>query len=245
MVISIVPTGDENEDYKRTDEVEELLIAQEQSHISFGKGYNVSIGGSTSPKTKEWKQRMSVYMKKRWENYPEEKKKEIIERLISLDSTEYSFSEENKANLMKYRKELWAKEEHRKRMADKMRKRISCPAEIEKKRQLFIGENNPRHHSKGPAVSPMKGKRHTEESKEKNRQAHLGKRYSPATEFKPGQNSRVFTIEDEAKICQDYLGMSSRQLAIKYKCTRSTLMKIIHKNCIPVHNNNFKHNRLW
>jgi group I intron endonuclease len=39
--------------------IETLLIDQYQSHISMNKGYNVSLGGNTSPKSEDWKQKVS------------------------------------------------------------------------------------------------------------------------------------------------------------------------------------------
>lgn len=41
------------------DKLEDQLIEEHQTHISTGKGYNVSLGGSTSPKSDEWKQKMT------------------------------------------------------------------------------------------------------------------------------------------------------------------------------------------
>ena len=40
-------------------EVETLLVKQYESHISTGKGYNVSNGGMNAPKSDEWKQKVS------------------------------------------------------------------------------------------------------------------------------------------------------------------------------------------
>jgi len=47
------------------------------------------------------------------------------------------------------------------------------------------------------------GKSHTKEANEKNRQAHLGKHYSPKTEFKKGQK---FSKEIKEKIRQGLIG---------------------------------------
>jgi len=58
VICSILPVTDETEYCKIADEFEEHFITEYQSHISFGKGYNVSNGGSTSPKSEEWKQAM-------------------------------------------------------------------------------------------------------------------------------------------------------------------------------------------
>lgn len=40
-------------------ELETLLVQQYESHISTGKGYNVSNGGNNAPKTEEWKEKIS------------------------------------------------------------------------------------------------------------------------------------------------------------------------------------------
>jgi group I intron endonuclease len=243
VIVSVLPTGDENEDYKRADDAEELLIEQEQSHVNLGKGYNVSRGGSTSPKTEEWKQYMSERMTKRWENYSEEFKQETIERLIRIAPNEHSFSEENKTNLRRYVKEMWADENHRQKMSalmkERMKERMNDPAEKEKRRIAFSGENNPRHRSKGPVTSPMKGKHHSEEAKQNLSEIFKGRRRSPATEFKPGHGKVIFTPEQEKAICDDYQTMSGRQLSIKYKTTRKILMAVVKKHNIPLHDNSF------
>lgn len=45
-------------DQQAANESEELIIDQEQSHISNMKGYNVSLGGSVAPKSEDFKQAM-------------------------------------------------------------------------------------------------------------------------------------------------------------------------------------------
>jgi group I intron endonuclease len=57
VIASVIPVSNEVEYCKIADEIEEQFIQQYQSHISLGKGYNVSKGGSTSPKTEEWKKK--------------------------------------------------------------------------------------------------------------------------------------------------------------------------------------------
>lgn len=52
IIASVIPILDENEYCKVTDELERYFI---QEYKSFGQGYNVSPGGDTTPKTKEWK----------------------------------------------------------------------------------------------------------------------------------------------------------------------------------------------
>lgn len=39
--------------------LETLIVEQNKSHISLGKGYNVSLGGNNAPKTEAWKQMIS------------------------------------------------------------------------------------------------------------------------------------------------------------------------------------------
>lgn len=46
-------------DQNSANEAEEICIKQENSHISNGKGYNVSNGGSVAPKTEEFKRKVS------------------------------------------------------------------------------------------------------------------------------------------------------------------------------------------
>lgn len=57
-------------DQDAANDCEELIIIQEQSHITLDKGYNVSNGGSTAPKTEAWRQKM----KDHWAD-PEYRKK--------------------------------------------------------------------------------------------------------------------------------------------------------------------------
>lgn len=45
--------------WKDANETETLLVSQYESHISTGKGYNVSAGGCNAPKSDEWKQKVS------------------------------------------------------------------------------------------------------------------------------------------------------------------------------------------
>lgn len=59
VISSIIPIKNEIEYCKIADELEEQFIKEYQSHISLRKGYNVSRGGMTSPKSEEWKQYMS------------------------------------------------------------------------------------------------------------------------------------------------------------------------------------------
>lgn len=40
-------------------ELETLLVSQYDSHISAGKGYNATLGGMNSPKTDQWKKKIS------------------------------------------------------------------------------------------------------------------------------------------------------------------------------------------
>lgn len=42
---------------------EEICIKQYDCLVSSGKGYNLSLGGETAPKSKEWKKKMSDIMK--------------------------------------------------------------------------------------------------------------------------------------------------------------------------------------
>ncbi len=54
----------------------------------------------------------------------------------------------------------------------------------ETRTQMGLSRMGHTHGFKKGAVSPFKGKRHTEEALEKNRRAHLGKKHSPETRAK-------------------------------------------------------------
>jgi len=58
-------------------EIETLLVQQYESHISTGKGYNVSNGGYNAPKTEEWKQSV----RKTWDNHSQEEKEAISKKM--------------------------------------------------------------------------------------------------------------------------------------------------------------------
>jgi group I intron endonuclease len=40
-------------------QLETSLVSQYESHVSTGKGYNMTLGGMNAPKTEEWKQKVS------------------------------------------------------------------------------------------------------------------------------------------------------------------------------------------
>jgi predicted GIY-YIG superfamily endonuclease len=58
--------------------LETELVKQYESHISTGKGYNVSNGGSNAPKTEEWK----AAIRKTWATHTKEEQ-EIISKKMS------------------------------------------------------------------------------------------------------------------------------------------------------------------
>jgi group I intron endonuclease len=67
-------------------EMETLLVQLWESHISTGKGYNVTLGGQNAPKTEEWKAQMSKIFKGR--PMSEEQKAKISATLKGRPLTE-------------------------------------------------------------------------------------------------------------------------------------------------------------
>ena len=57
--------------WEDANETETLLVAQYDSFISNGKGYNATHGGMNAPKSKEWCNLMSEINKRRFEEDPE------------------------------------------------------------------------------------------------------------------------------------------------------------------------------
>jgi len=114
-------------------EAELTCIQQESSHISTGRGYNVTLGGDSAPKTEQWKEKMRAYWSKpEWkdnqiklitrakENATTEEKELIKKKLSEIlrgrhlsPSTEFknghqvSLETKEKISLKKKNKEPW------------------------------------------------------------------------------------------------------------------------------------------
>jgi group I intron endonuclease len=212
-------------------ETETLLVQAWESHISTGKGYNVTLGGINAPKTEEWRAMMSHKMTERWDNYSEEEKQERIGMLLSNPNIEWMYSEANKQQLQEQSTIRWSDAEQHRSMSAIMTERMAQPEEKEKRSQAWMGENNPRY---GATTSGMAGKQHTKEAKEKNRQAHVGKRVSPATEFKPGHGLRIFSVEEQEQICRMYQTVGTRAIAAAFGTSREIVKRVLKENNIEM-----------
>lgn len=84
-----------------------------------------------------------------------------------------------------------------------------------------LGEKNPNY---GKHISPMVGKHHTEETKEKIRQAKIGKHHTLEAKAKmsEGRKGRIFTPETKAKISQSKI-LAYQNPEYKDRHTKATL----------------------
>lgn len=87
IMTSILPVNDEQEYCKIADELESNFIKEYQSHISLGKGYNVSGGGSTSPKAENFKQIMRNWHTSLSDEEKEKRSKMHSEAILKLIAT--------------------------------------------------------------------------------------------------------------------------------------------------------------
>jgi len=190
VICSILPVTDETEYCKIADEFEEQFITEYQSHISFGKGYNVSAGGSTSPKTEEWKEsvKQAKLLNGTWSRVGEDnplfgipRPKEVIEKIRETKITNNTLSitgEDNplfgiprssetieKIKDAKAANPFTPTEEHIEKLQDGLKK--------------YLDETG--------KTSVAQGFKHSDETKAIWSQQRKGKHFSPDTEFKPGQ----------------------------------------------------------
>lgn len=155
-------------DQDAANEAEEICIIQDESHISKGKGYNVSLGGSVAPKTQEWKDKV----RETWENHTLEEKEAINKRK----------SESAKQRIIDYPGTNPASYGGSKDMTEETKKKISLanigrvspnkgkPMSEETKQKLSLANAG--------KVSPNKGKPVSEEQKQKLSISHIGYKHS-------------------------------------------------------------------
>ena len=174
VVCSVIPVADEKEYCKLADEAEDYFISFYNSMISNGKGYNVSRGGPTSPKTEAWKETMRNYWKDPDWSGP---LLEIMRKSGNMFQPGYKPS----------------------------------PKAIEATIARLKRDG-----------SPMKGHRHSKESNEKNRIAHLGR--SPANKIQFTEQ-QIIEIKSSNK--------SSRQLAKDYNVSKTTILQV-RRQCLEL-----------
>jgi len=218
-------------DQNASNEAETIIVSQENSLIP--NGYNSTNCGSNAPKTEEWIKNMTGNKNPWYKYFTPEQEQEII-KFYTINQ----LNQDEIGQLMNCGRAVILrvlKENNIPRIKLK-------PRSLEKMSKTKTGKPLSEEHKvklKG-RISWMKNKTHSEESKEKNRRAHLGKHHSVATEFAPGHGRRFFSEQEEKEICLSYQTMTSRELSKYYKCSRSILIKIIKKHNITLHNKYFK-----
>lgn len=201
VIASILPVENGNEYCKIADECEEYFIQEYQSHILLGKGYNVSKGGSTSPKTDAWKAKMSEKVSALWSNgvYNE------VDCGMRGGKT-HSEEAKEKIGLAKKGKPSPRKGTGKPKVVKVKQPRVYQPMSEEAKEKNRIAHLG-KHHSRETEFTsekvmgdknPFYGKTHSEEAKDKNRLAHLGK--------SPGNKTQLSEEQIEA-IKQDTRGL--------------------------------------
>lgn len=136
-------------------------------------GYNISLGGSVNPHTKEIKKLLSQKAKERWKN-PSKKMLDGIERFKNSKKNPHKWTEEEKQiQSEKSKKRFSNKENHPcfgKPKSEKTKEKIS---------------NTKKEKFKNGILKPsMLGKKHSEEAKKKMSKIHKGK--------KIGKNNPMF-----------------------------------------------------
>lgn len=166
--------------------IEEYVIKQYESHISTGKGYNVSFGGNNAPKSEEWKEKMrqwhaSMSLEDKEIRYNNLTNSYLQWRNDNPDITQ-ELDSQNTKRLNEYIKEFGSPN------AGNVYSEERCKQMSETTKQWY--ENN---------IHPFLGKHHSEESNEKNRQSHIGL---------PGPNlGKTFTEEHCKKLSVAKLGV--------------------------------------
>lgn len=95
--------------------------------------------------------------------------------------------------------------ETRKKMSETHKERLKNPELRKKYSERMMGNTN----WKNQTINPFKGKKHTEETKEKNRIAHIGKKASEETKKKMSEErkTRVYSDDFGRKISEGRKGM--------------------------------------
>jgi group I intron endonuclease len=163
VIATVLPVEDEIEYSKITNDTEDLLIIQYESHASLGKGYNVKRCGNTFPTTKETKLKMR--QARLGKKVSEEAKDKISQaQLGNQKHLGKKHSEEAKEKCRQARLGKKVSEEAKDKIRQARIGKKFSEETREKLRQARIGQ-----------VPWMFGKKHSEETKLKMSQARIGK----------------------------------------------------------------------
>jgi group I intron endonuclease len=141
--------------------IETELVKQYESHISTGKGYNVSLGGFNAPKTEEWKKAV----RESWDSHSQEEKETIRKKMSeSAKQRIIDYPNTNPVNYGFTGSDLT--EESRKRMSES-KKGCKGPNKGKKFSEEWRANLVSNHASKKEGfISPNKGKPVSKEQKQ-------------------------------------------------------------------------------
>lgn len=199
-------------------EIETELVSQYDCHISSGKGYNVTYGGSNAPKSEEWKQLISEKAKERFENDPKYKEQ------VSLRNKGKQHTDEARANMSAA---------HIGQKAWNEGKKMS-PEAVENNRQGQLGKILTTEHCKNISLGLM-GHPTSEETARKISAAQKGivrphHLLPNSGQFKKGQVARNKKYNDDTikNIANDIkMGLSPKEIQLKYSFSKTLYYKIL------------------
>lgn len=203
------------------DKSEEIIITQYDSHNP-DKGYNIDIGGNTSPRTPEVLQKISNSLKQHYEtnlhhmkgkNLSEEWKNNIALSSIGKTGTNLGkkFSDSWKLKISK--SQVGKDRKDKRRFSEEIEKEI-CQLYLQEKSMYSLGKKFNCHAS---LISDIL-KRYNIKIRQSNHTKHTSK--------------KLFSIEQEIEICRLYTScqMSRIQLAENFGCGKTTIRDILLRN---------------
>lgn len=210
-------------------ELETLLVAQYNSHVSSGKGYNATLGGMNAPKTEEWKQKVKLTHQK---NMKDPKFRAMKTEVASKMQQRYRrWLADNGLQFPGFQKGHEVKTEWREATRLANSGKVHSEETKIKRVQSLLKHYKKFDYPMDNYTPPMFNKKHTPEAKAKMSAVHKGQHHSPETEFKPGAsptNKKVFTeaqIEDMKLKRKN--GYSLKSIAMEYHIDRSVVTRIL------------------
>lgn len=214
-------------DQAAADEAEEQIIIQCESRNPL-KGYNVSAGGNTSPRTPEILQKISESLKKHYEEHDgwlkggiltEEWKKNISKSSIGKlgTNTGKKFSNEWKVKISK--SQAGKEQKSKRRFSEEIEKEI-CKLYVEEEKSTYwLGKKFDCNRN---MISDII-KRNGYETKQSNYTGHKN-------------NCNKFSFEQELEICKLYqIGKNSRtEISKIFNCSKTTIRSILLRHNIQL-----------
>lgn len=208
-----------------TDETETVLIKQYESHISTGKGYNVDMGGKSSPRTPEICQKISEGLNKFYEthegwnkggNLTQEWKDKVSKSHFGLPgaNTGRTFDDQWKLNISKSSRGKECKT--RRRFSKEIEQDICRLYTVENKSTYSLGKQ-------------FKCQRATITTILTRNDIKIRKSYR-------NNGKNIFTIEQELEICKKYKEGNITRIALakEFKCGKTTIRDVLLRNNVKL-----------